>query len=303
MTAPAREAPAREDGLILVDKPVGPTSHDVVARVRRTRGTRRVGHTGTLDPFASGLLLICVNRATRLVEYLHGFPKEYIAVAELGRVTDTLDPEGEVTATQEGWQSLEMAGISAALDELAARRSQLPPVFSAKKVAGEAAHRRIRRGEEVRLEPVPVTIHGLELLGWDPPFLEFRALVSTGTYIRAMARDVGEILGVGGHLRHLRRTGIGPFQVTQAVALDALDDAARVDRAWVSSLEALGHLPQVELTWAEVEAVLAGRPVPAPGESSILPGDPVALAADGRLLAVAEARGDVLQPRKVFPIE
>lgn len=293
----------RDDGLILLDKPVGPTSHDVVARVRRTLGTRRVGHTGTLDPFASGLLLICVNRATRLVEYLHGFAKEYVAVAELGRVTDTLDPEGEVVATHRGWAELEADGIATALEELAARRSQLPPVFSAKKVAGEAAHRRVRRGEDVRLEPVPVTIHDLELLRWAPPLLEFRARVSTGTYIRALARDVGEILGVGGHLRELRRTGIGPFRVADAVALDALDDPARLAPAWVSPLEALGHLPRVELTADEMQSVLAGRIVPAPEEPALVPGDPVALSSEGRLLAVAQAKEGALQPRKVFPVD
>lgn len=296
-------APARDDGLILLDKPVGPTSHDVVARIRRTLGTRRVGHTGTLDPFASGLLLICVNRATRLVEYLHGFSKEYVAVAELGRVTDTLDPEGEVIATHEGWEGLEVAEISVALDELAARASQQPPVFSAKKVAGEASHRRIRRGAEVRLEPVPVTVHRLELLRWEPPTLEFRARVSTGTYIRALARDLGEILGVGGHLRQLRRTGIGPFQVTEAVAPDGFDDPARLIEAWVSPLEALEHLPRVELTSDEAKSILAGRPVAAPEGSPLLAGDPVVLSSEGRLLAIAEAREDALQPRKVFPLD
>ncbi|TVR64381.1 MAG: tRNA pseudouridine(55) synthase TruB [Gemmatimonadales bacterium] len=298
--------PVRDDGLLLVDKPVGPTSHDVVARVRRALGTRRVGHTGTLDPFASGLLLVCVNRATRLVEYLHGFAKEYVAVAELGRVTDTLDPEGEVTATHDGWQSLDSGAIRTGLDELGGRPTQLPPVFSAKKVAGEAAHRRIRRGEEVRLEPVPVTIHALELLRWTPPLLEFRAVVSTGTYIRAMARDLGEILGVGAHLRRLRRTGIGPFQVTEAVALDALDALdGPTPRAgtWLSALDAVGHLPQLQLTATEVQAILAGRSLPSPGDAPFSTGAAVALSTEGRLLAVAEARGDSLQPRKVFPLE
>ncbi len=298
-----RSAPATTlgDGVLLVDKPVGPTSHDVVSVVRRALRTRRVGHTGTLDPFASGLLLVCVNRATRLVEYLHGFDKEYVAIAELGRVTDTLDPEGEVVATHPGVDSLGIPDVASALTELASRTTQLPPVFSAKKVGGEAAHRRVRRGEEVELEPVAVTIHSLDLLSWKPPLVEFRARVSTGTYIRALARDLGEILDVGGHLRELRRTAIGPFSVDDAVSLDEIPGPGSLSQpAWLPSLEALPHLPQVAVDGAEAEDVLAGRTVSLAEDAGIAEGGPVAVSWEGRLLAVAEAGHGILHPRKVF---
>lgn len=300
----SRSTPAQTlgDGVLLVDKPVGPTSHDVVSLVRRGLGTRRVGHTGTLDPFASGLLLVCVNRATRLVEYLHGFAKEYVAVAELGRVTDTLDPEGEVVGRPVGVSSLGNQEVAAALAELASRTTQLPPVFSAKKVGGEAAHRRVRRGEAVELKPVAVTIHSLDLLSWTPPLVEFRARVSTGTYIRALARDLGEILGVGGHLRELRRTTIGPFSVDDAVPLDGIPDPDSLPHsAWLPALEALPHLPHVAVDGVEAGNVLAGRAVPLVGDAGIADGVTVAVSWEGRLLAVAEAGQGGLHPRKVFP--
>lgn len=291
------------DGVLLVDKPVGPTSHDVVSLVRRSLGTRRVGHTGTLDPFASGLLLVCVNRATRLVEYLHGFAKEYVAVAQLGQVTDTLDPEGEVVATHDGWRELGPGEIASAMALLSSRTTQLPPVFSAKKVGGEAAHRRVRRGEAVDLEPVPVTIHHLELLSWEPPFLEFRTRVSTGTYIRAIARDLGEILGVGGYLRTLRRTAIGPFAVEDAVSTDHLSDLDGLpETAWRPALEALAHLPSLPVDLEGAQDILAGRTVSVPVGTHLPDGTLVALAQAGRLLAVAEASDGRLQPRKVFPL-
>ena len=180
-----------------------------MARARRALDTRRVGHTGTLDPFASGLLLLCLGPATRLAEYLLGLDKEYLATARLGVTTDTLDREGDAVETASGWETLSSDEVRAALDELTGSISQTPPAFSAKKVKGEAAHRLARRGEAPELEPVTVTIHELELLDLDLPRVRFRVRCSSGTYVRAIARDVGEALGVGAHLTELRRTGIG----------------------------------------------------------------------------------------------
>ncbi len=282
-----------------VDKPPGPTSHDVVGAARRALGLRRIGHTGTLDPFASGLLLLCVGDATRLAEYLVGLPKRYEAVAELGAVTDTDDPTGAVVARSEAWRDLGEDTIRAAFAAQAGRVLQRPPAYSAKKVAGERLYARARRGEAVEPEPVEVTVHELRVTAVEPPRVRFTVECSSGTYIRAIARDAGERLGVGAHLVELRRTGIGAFDVGDAVPLDALDDAGAVRAAAVTPLEALRHLPRVELDAAAEVDVRHGRPVPSP-ESGVPTGDVALLVRGNRLLAVAEQRDGALQPRKVF---
>src|SRR4051794_6711406 len=216
---------AAPNGVLPVDKPVGPTSHDAVAAVRRALRTREVGHTGTLDPFASGLLLVCVGRATRLAEYLTGLPKTYVATMRLGEVTDTDDLTGEVIHSSDAWRSLSHDAIEDALRAQVGTIQQLPPSYSAKKVGGERMYAAARRGETVERKPVAVTIHAIRVLGIDLPDVEFEVECGAGTYIRAIARDAGAALGVGGHLRALRRTRIGPHAVDRAVPLDALGDA------------------------------------------------------------------------------
>jgi len=292
--------PAGGEGLIRVDKPVGLTSHDVVAHARRTLGVRRVGHTGTLDPFASGLLLLCVGRATRLAEYLDAFPKSYEATARLGETTATLDPEGPVLEVRDGWEALAEEEIRTALGAFRGELRQMPPVHSAKKVRGEAAHRRVRRGEEVELEPVTVRVHEIELVEVDLPEVRFRVTCSTGTYIRAIARDLGEALGVGAHLRELRRTRIGPHGVADAVALDDLGEPGALARAWLSPAEALAHLPSMDLDEAGVVDIEAGRAVVVP-EGRAAGGGLVALVSGPRLVAVGESREGRVHPSKVFP--
>jgi tRNA pseudouridine55 synthase len=291
--------PGTGDGILPVDKPAGPTSHDVVALARRGLETRRIGHTGTLDPFASGLLLLLVNRATRLAEYLQGHPKEYVAVARLGEETTTLDVEGEVTVRSDAWKGLAEARIREALAEMAGEQEQVPPAYSAKKVGGEASYARARRGEAVRLRPVPITVDEIELIHLELPHVRFRVRASTGTYIRALARDLGRRLGVGAHLRELRRTGIGPFQVEEALMPEELGDAAAVERAWVPPLAALAHLPAVEVSAGDAVRLASGqsvlRPGPLEGAGS------VAVSVGGDLLAVADVEGTRLRPRKVFP--
>lgn len=292
-------SPAGRGGILPVDKPEGPTSHDGVAAVRRALGIRQVGHTGTLDPFASGLLLVCFGPATRLAEYLTALPKTYRAVMRLGESTDTDDRTGEVLTRSEGWRELAEEEVRAALARQVGTIRQLPPLYSAKKVGGERAYAAARRGEEVERTPVEVTVHRLEVLDVRLPEVEFEVEVSSGTYIRAIARDAGEALGVGGHLAALRRTRVGEHSVEEAVPLDALADAERVRRAVLEPARAVAHLPRLVVDEAGEKALSHGRPVPA--AEGLPEGVPVAvLSAEGALLAVGERAGEAVRPRKVF---
>ena len=295
-----------EDYLLPVDKPEGPTSHDVVSRARKALGVRRIGHTGTLDPFASGLLLLCVGKATRLAEYFSGLDKTYEAEARLGQRTDTLDRDGEVLGSSEGWKELTSAGIEAALAAFRGDIQQVPPQYSAKKVGGERAYHAAREGRTVELEPVGVTIRSLELTAVELPFIRFRVSCSSGTYIRALARDIGEVLQVGAHLTTLRRTAVGAWSVDHALALEGLSDPALVSEAAVAPLAALGHLPSVEVDGDVAARLMLGQAVrladgELPGASPEEPeGLTVAVAHAGELLAIGEADAGVLRPRKVF---
>ena len=312
MTTPGSDA--GPFGVLLVDKPEGPTSHDVVDRARRALDERSVGHTGTLDPFASGLLILCVGRATRLTEYFHALDKEYLAGVRLGVETATHDPEGEVVAESEAWRGLDRERLEEALAALSGRIRQRPPAFSAKRVGGERAHRAAREGRGVELEPVSVTVHELEVTAFQPPEVELRCRVGTGTYVRAIARDLGRDLGCGAHLRTLRRTRVGPFAAAGAVDGAALEETRgggltpdTLGEAWLEPASALSWLPRRELEADEARAVAHGNPVPrgrvrAPRSPATeeTAGAPVMLLHEGRLLAVAEQEGDRLQPRKVF---
>ncbi len=287
-----------EHGFVVpVDKPVGPTSHDVVQRARRALRVRRIGHSGTLDPFASGLLLLCVGRATRIAEFLTGLDKTYEAEAVLGVATDTEDREGAVVARSDAWRTLTEEDVREALEAFVGPVDQVPSRYSAKKVRGEAAHRRVRRGEEVELAPRRVVIHELELLAFEPPRLRFRVRCSSGTYVRALARDIGDRLEVGAHLDALRRTRIGTLAVEDALQPDELEDPRRVQEAALTPWEALAHLPRLEVEPAAARALAHGRRVPAGALSE----GPLAVAGrEGRLLAVGEVREGEFHPRKVF---
>ncbi len=204
-------------GLLLVDKPVGWTSHDVVAWARRGLATRRVGHGGTLDPLASGLLPLLVGPATRLVDTLHGWPKTYVGEVQLGLETPTGDFEG-VDASAIAPPPLPPAAVlAAARRRLEGPQLQVPPAFSAKKIRGTPAHEIARHGGSVTLAAVPVTVHALRLAGRPGGRLAFAARVSSGTYIRTLARDLGRLCGTGGCLASLRRTAIGPLRVRGAL--------------------------------------------------------------------------------------
>ena len=286
-------------GVLPVDKPVGPTSHDAVAAVRRALGTRQVGHTGTLDPFASGLLLVCVGAATRLAEYFAPLPKTYVATMRLGETTDTDDLTGEVIAASGAWRDLTRGPVEAALAEQVGVIEQLPPAYSAKKVEGERMYAVARRGGEVERKPARVTIHAIRVLSMDLPNVVFEVECGSGTYVRAIARDAGAALGAGGHLRELRRTRIGPHDVSRAVPLDRLDDADLLRRALIAPADAVSHLPRVTVDAAGEADLRHGRAVPAPPDFRA--DGPVALlSAAGELLAIGEAAGARVRPRKVF---
>ena len=276
--------------MALVAKPGGPTSHDVVDQVRRALGLRRVGHLGTLDPFAVGLLVIVVGRATRLAPYAADWAKSYEGVIRLGRTTATDDATGPTAGASDAWQSLDRARVEAAVAQFRGAYEQRPPAYSAVKVAGERAYRRARRGEPVALPARPVLVSALELVRFAPPDVAFRATVSGGTYLRGLARDVGEELGCGAHLATLVRTRVGPFRLEDGVMPERLTAGDLRDPATL-----VAELPRRDVDEAGRAAVVHGRPVPAgKGEEGR-----VALFADGHLVAVAEREGDLLKPRVV----
>jgi tRNA pseudouridine55 synthase len=266
---------------LLVDKPEGPTSHDVVARARRLFRTRAVGHTGTLDPFATGLLILVFGGATRLARWAERHPKTYRADVRLGIVSATDDRTGVVLSDRvpDSWPT--RGEIDGAVAGLQGVQSQRPPAYSAKRIEGERSHRMARRGENPQPEPVEVTVFSLELLEYAPPMLSFRAVVSPGTYIRALGRDLGERLGMGAHLTALRREQIGPWRVEQAMPLAGLTGAEPL----LPARALVGELHRVALTPEELIAVGHGRTVsregPTEGEAALLDGE--------RLVAVARA--------------
>jgi tRNA pseudouridine55 synthase len=276
---------------VLVDKPAGMTSHDVVQRVRRVLGTRAAGHTGTLDPFATGLLVVLVGRATRLARFVEAQAKTYLATARLGIRTDTDDLTGAVLGLVEQGTGCAEAVVREALGAFAGEQQQRPPSYSAKHVDGERSYRKARRGVAVSPASVTVTVHRIELVAYREPELVFRATVSPGTYLRAIARDLGDRLGVGAHLTALRRETIGLLRVEDAVPLDRL---APTDL--LPAREVLRHLPSRELDEPGRIAVSHGRPVP----SDPTPSGDVALLHAGELVAVARAEAGWLRPSVVL---
>jgi tRNA pseudouridine55 synthase len=263
------------DGALIIDKPAGITSHDVVARVRRIIGERRVGHTGTLDPFATGVLVMLVGRATRLAQFLSGAEKEYEAVIRLGYATDTGDVTGarletEVHANTTNAQSLRKEEIAAAIALLTGEIEQVPPMYSAKKIAGRKLYEHARRGEEIERQPVRVTISEFELMTPDSKWesdqdgavdLRARVVCSAGTYIRTLAEDLGKRLGIGAHLAELRRTRAGRFEIKDAITLEKLAErtgSASLAQALISPGETLSHLPLIELNEEQARRTVHG---------------------------------------------
>jgi tRNA pseudouridine55 synthase len=294
-----------QSGILLVDKPAGLTSHDVVARTRKRAGTRKVGHAGTLDPMATGLLLLGLNSSTRLLTYLVGLDKEYFATVRLGQSTTTDDAEGEAlqTATAETMTAIDDAAIRTGLRALSGVISQVPSSVSAIKVDGRRAYTLVRAGETVELAARTVTVSEIELLdsravdGFVD--LDVRVECSSGTYIRAIARDLGESLGSGGHLTALRRTKIGPFSVSDAAELETLDVAASM----LGPAEVASRLfPVYELSVEEAVDLGHGKRLaadrPAEGDGPV-----AAVAPDGRLVGLVEFSGGVARPLVNFPTD
>lgn len=252
--------PEPTPGLVVVDKPSGMTSHDVVSRGRRLLGTRKVGHAGTLDPMATGVLVLGVGRATRLLGHLTLTDKAYDATIRLGASTTTDDAEGEVTATADT-SGLDPADVERALERFVGDIEQVPTSVSAVKVEGKRAYQRVREGEEVRLDARPVTVHELTLHEQRPGErfeLDVSLRCSSGTYVRAIARDLGAALGVGGHLTALRRTAVGPFGLDRARTLDDLAE----DPVVVPLAEAAREgFAAVDLDDAQARDVGFGRPL------------------------------------------
>jgi len=273
-----------------VDKPAGPTSHDVVAHARRILGERSIGHTGTLDPFATGLLVLLVGKGTRVARFLDGLAKTYLATARLGERTTTDDLTGEpVGAAFEG-QLPDRGRVEDTLAQFLGAQQQTPPVFSAKKQDGERAYARARRGEVVELAPNTVTVYRMELVGMEGADVTFRVTVSTGTYVRALARDLGERLGTGAHLTALRRESIGSLRVEDATRLDALAPGVAL---WPLGA-VLSHLPRVPIDDAGRVHIGHGRPV-----EGVVSGTAV-LVAGNEVIAVAEGDGQWLRPTVVL---
>jgi tRNA pseudouridine55 synthase len=290
------------DGVLLLDKPSGPTSHDVVARLRRSSGERSLGHTGTLDPRATGLLVLVFGRATRLASLLSGRDKTYAGTVRLGVATDTDDAEG--TPLGEPSAALPDEGaLDAALAGFRGAQLQVPPSHSAKKIAGERAYERARRAEPVELAPVPVTVHALERTSLDGDLLGIRVVVTSGFYVRALARDLGVRLGCGAHLSELRRLRSEPFGVEDALSLDEAERLGQgLSGRLLTPADALPDLAAVRLTEAGlVRATHGNRLGPEHLESRALPpptglGPVKVLASDGRLVALAHSRGGALHP-------
>jgi tRNA pseudouridine55 synthase len=293
-------------GILLIDKPAGLSSFEVVRRVRRALKVRKAGHAGTLDPFATGLLLLCLGEATKLVPFLMPEPKTYRARVMLGEETDTQDPTGRVIATSQELPQPEQVLEAAArfLGEI----EQIPPMYSALHHQGERLYKMARRGETVAVKPRRVTIYQLQVEEVALPLVTMTVTCSQGTYIRTLAADLGRALGCGGHLATLRRVAVGPFQVEEALTLEAMEEMASEELA--SRIIPLGDcLPGYKILEVGPEDAVHlghGRTLPWPG-NHVVPGERVRVLAAGDLLAVAEVRGEPdrleLAPVRVFGIK
>ncbi len=248
------------DGLLVVDKPAGMTSHDVVDRVRKVSQMRRIGHTGTLDPFATGVIVLCLGRATRLSQYLCEADKSYLANARLGEQTDTQDLTGEVTASRSP-ASVSRDQLEACMGSFRGVIEQVPPMFSAKRKSGVRLYELARQGEEVSRDPVQVRIERLELVRFDSPDFEFDVECSKGTYIRTLAADIGNELGCGAHLRALRRTRNGRFGLESSTALDRLVNLEGVRAALLPMDQGLADSPMIRLESGPAQAFCCGQQV------------------------------------------
>ena len=287
-------------GFLNIDKPAGMTSHDVVARVRRLARQRRVGHAGTLDPAATGVLVVALGSATRLIEYVQEqTSKRYRAAVLLGVTTDTDDAEGRALA-EAPVPPLDCAAIEAALAPFRGAIQQVPPMYAALHHEGRRLHELARAGISVERPARPVTIERLDLLEWEPPLLTLDVLCGKGTYTRSLARDIGAAIGCGAHLAALRRTAVGTFTIEDAVPLDALAadaDAGGIAPALLPPERAVADWPAAQVDEAGARRIRNGQALALPG----IAGDRArAHGLDGTLLALLARDGDAFKPVKVF---
>jgi tRNA pseudouridine55 synthase len=288
-------------GVLVLDKPVGLTSHDVVQIIRRGTGIRRAGHTGTLDPRASGVLVVLVGPAVRLSEYVSASDKRYQATIRLGASTDTYDSEGVVTSSADVGDITEEQ-FDEILQRFVGQIEQVPPPYSAVKVKGRKAYEMARKGEEVDLEPRTIEVYSLEVLEWAPPEAVIDVYCSSGTYVRSLAHDLGRDLGTGAHLIGLRRTKSGRFTLRDAVPLRRLQeafDAGNWYRFLIPAAEALSDWPMVELNADQVELIRHGHRIPVEADEK---GWARGVSEQGDLVALMEVdeEANEWQPRKVF---
>lgn len=282
-------------GIALIDKPLGLTSHDVVHRIRKTLGTKRVGHAGSLDPMATGLLVVAVGPATRFLQYLPLEPKVYECSFHFGVTTTTYDKEGEVTAEQKVPDNLEEL-IQDQISSFVGLIEQTPPIYSAIKVAGSPLYKYARRGEDVHVDPRRVFVETYQTLGFLGQVGKFRIVCSGGTYVRSLAHDLGQLIGCGAHVSELRRTEAGRFQVTNAVSLDSFQSSDLMSLA-----DALGPMPIVELNDGQCQRVQNGLWVKSDNLADSIH---VALAnPNGQVMSVARVDGKLLHPLCVIPQE
>jgi len=295
--------PGAPEGIVAVCKAPGPTSHDVVQQVRRVSGQRRVGHCGTLDPLATGVLVLCLGRYTRLASLVSDADKEYEVLLRLGATSDTYDACGEIRPGPAGVGAPSAAAVTAAAARLCGSLMQAPPPFSAIKVGGVRSYRLARRGRPVDLPARPVLVHRLEVLGYRFPALRLLVSCSKGTYVRALAHDLGQSLGCGAYVEELRRTRVGAVTLDDAVSVQQLAEAAarqRVADLLLPLARVLPHLQRVRLDTAELGRFAAGgavrcsRPLAAPGTCLVED-------ARGRFWGIGEAVAEtgLLRPRRV----
>ncbi len=292
------------EGVININKPSGMTSHDVVLHVRRILGEKRIGHTGTLDPLATGVLVLCIGKATRIAKYLEAGEKEYAAVMRLGITTDTLDADGRVLETRT-CPAPARELILRLMRQFIGTIMQRPPAFSAVKISGVPSYKLARQGKAEPNKPRAVTIHAIELAAYEHPFVSLMIRCSKGVYIRSLCADLGDALGTGAHLTKLQRTRSGRFSIAAAVTLEELSsmaEAGREAQAIATIDDALADVPPILLAEAESERVTHGSRVSCPDESKtggrnglVRLHDPL-----GRLLALAHLEGGILRPELVF---
>jgi tRNA pseudouridine55 synthase len=293
------------DGVLVIDKPAGLTSHDVVARVRKIVGERRIGHTGTLDPFATGVLVLLVGRATRIAQFLSHAEKEYEGIIRLGYSTDTGDVTGArvepaFQAKAQSRQNFRIEEIESAIAALRGEIEQLPPMYSAKKIAGRKLYELARRGEEIARPPAPVTIHEFELITAEKQLcanddgsvdIRVRVVCSAGTYIRTLAEDLGRNLGTGAHLIELRRTRAGGFYLDAALTLEKLAAALSCNElgdTLISAYDALTHLASINLDDDQLRRTVHGVGLPMNDNLQLSDGDPIRLSRNNQLIAVGK---------------